>query len=107
MVDHEEEYLDEDKFTIVTIENVEVTKDGLEKQVEPVEHSASDDESKTTGTIEVEQSLGKARRIWTTEKPDRPKKKKKKFRYENKADRKLTRHKERAGSRAQAMARRQ
>ena len=99
--DYEEEYLDEDRFTTVTIENVQVTRDGLEKQLRAVEGSESD------SNITSVKSQGKPQRVWTKEKPNRPKKKKKKFRYENKADRKMTRHKEKAGGRAQAMARKQ
>jgi ribosomal RNA-processing protein 17 len=47
------------------------------------------------------------KRIWTKERPktEWPKKKKKKFRYESKADRKVTRYKEGAKKRKQKEAR--
>ncbi|KAH8650895.1 nucleolar protein 12-domain-containing protein [Tricladium varicosporioides] len=94
LVDHEEEYLDEDKYTTVTIEAVDVSKEGLVK---------IGDESE--GEDEAEKRLKSA---VTEEKPKKlwPKKvKKKKFRYETKAERKFTRGKQKAGNKAKADAR--
>jgi len=92
-VDHEEEYIDEDKYTTVTVEAVDVSKEGLEKIVD------SDEEGEEKVYKKVE------------EKDDRKKKwpkkeKKKKFRYETKAERKVTRGKQKAGNKARADARR-
>jgi len=95
-IDREEEYIDEDKYTTVTVETVDVSKNGLKKTKE-----AGDEDS------DAEKEDEAKKRIWTKEKPkvDRPKKKKKKFRYEAPAERKLNRLKERSKGRAKAAAR--
>lgn len=81
IVDHEEEYIDEDRYTTVTVESVSVTRDGLHKpQVDdPEKEEDKKEESKDDKTE-------KSRR--------EPKKKKKKFRYESKFDRQLTNRKQ-------------
>lgn len=89
-IDMEEEYIDEDKYTTVTVEAVNVDRDGLHK---PEPHHSSDNEGaeadeKEGGTQDQEQDKkGRAKH---------PTKKKKKFRYESKFDRKITVQKERA-----------
>lgn len=123
MVDHVEEYIDEDKFTTVLVEEVDVDRDGLHKH-RPLNMDGSDEEDlqtqahfKTDGhdgsnadherKTKNEPTLGK--RKWTKEKPKdaaKPKPKKKKFRYESKAERKVTRGKEKMKNRKQASARR-
>jgi ribosomal RNA-processing protein 17 len=94
LVDHEEEYIDEDKYTTVTVEELDVSKEGLLRV-------ADEDESEDTLEAEVkpveEEKKGKQ---W----PKKPRKKK--FRYESKAERKVTRGKQKAGNRARADARR-
>lgn len=55
--------------------------------------------AETNGTV-------KAKRVWTKQKPGLPKRKRKKFRYESKAERKVTRLKEHSGNKVQAKARR-
>jgi len=93
-LDHEEEYVDEDRYTTVTVEAVDVSKDGLLKVVDKDSDEAPD-------LVPVE----------TKGKEDPPKKKwpkkerKKKFRYESKAERKFTREKQKAGNKARADAR--
>ncbi|OCL13339.1 hypothetical protein AOQ84DRAFT_283363 [Glonium stellatum] len=104
-INREEEYIDEDKYTTVTVETVDISKSGFVK----LEQSGSDEDSKGREETAVgSKSQTSNKRIWTKEKPskDRPKKKKKKFRYESKADRKVTRLKERSKNRDQAKARR-
>ena len=93
-VDHEEEYVDEDRYTTVTIEAVNVSKEGLIK--------VADDESEEQSENEVVKPETKAsgKKIW----PKKPRKKK--FRYESKAERKVTRGKQKAGNKARADARR-
>lgn len=103
-----DEYIDEDKYTTVTVESVDVSKDGF--------HRAGDE--RASGNPPGEQPSRKAatnsreptskRRVWTKEKPvnAKPKKKQKKFRYEGKAERKVTSTKERLKNRDQAKARR-
>jgi ribosomal RNA-processing protein 17 len=111
VIDHEAEYEDEDRHTTVTIEAVDVTRDGLQKATEV---SASEEEEEPSGEkgTAVNSATGEAptqkvKRIWTKEKPQGPKKKKKKFRYESKVERKATRFKERSANKAKAKARRE
>lgn len=93
-VDHEEEYIDEDRYTTVTVEAVDVSKEGIQR-------IADDHDSEPTE--EVVRSGDKQ----SQEKKKWPKKeRKKKFRYESKAERKVTRGKQKAGSKARADSRR-
>lgn len=102
-IDHEAEYIDEDRYTTVTVEAVDVSKEGLRKvvedgdtDVEEVENSSDPKTSADTAGKKTEAS----RKIW-------PKKtRKKKFRYESKAERKVTRGKQKAGNKVKADARR-
>ena len=106
-VDTEDEYVDEDKHTTVTIEAVSVTRDGLEKAGGG---DSNDDQDPPTNGVEEAESKDKGRgnpasklkRTWTKERPGGPKKKKKAFRYESKAERKVTRLKERSKNKRQA-----
>ncbi|KAF2657291.1 hypothetical protein K491DRAFT_756891 [Lophiostoma macrostomum CBS 122681] len=107
VVNQEDEYIDEDKYTTVTIESVGISRDGFEK-------AGVDEDSDGDGEGEGDKEnggeggiAGGKKRVWTKEKPktDRPKKRKKKFRYESKAERKATRMKQGAKNRAQAQAR--
>ena len=114
LVDHEDEYVDEDRFTTVTVEAVDISKDGLQKAVqdEESEIEASDadkPDGKTPRTTASQGRTGseKGKRIWTKEPPSGPRKKKKKFRYESKAERKATRYKEKLGNKAKARARKE
>lgn len=113
-VDHEEEYIDEDRHTTVTIEAVDVTKEGLHKVAVEKEDGDEPDEvqgdrkSNTNGGTGPEtRKIRNGKRVWTKERPGGPKKKKKRFRYESKAERKVTRYKERAGSRTNAKERKE
>ncbi|KAF2710509.1 hypothetical protein K504DRAFT_481570 [Pleomassaria siparia CBS 279.74] len=94
-IDREEEYIDEDKYTTVTIESVGISKDGFEKVGGEKKKEDDAEEQK------------KQKRVWTIEKPKtkRPTAKKKKFRYESPADRKAARMKIGAKNRASAQAR--
>ncbi|KAF5606822.1 nucleolar 12 [Fusarium subglutinans] len=83
IVDHEEEYIDEDRYTTVTVESVSVTRDGLHK---PQVDDKDNEEDKKVEEPKDDQK-GKSRR--------EPKKKKKKFRYETKFERQLTDKKQR------------
>ena len=93
-VDHREEYMDEDRYTTVTVEAVEVSKEGLLKVAEDDSQEVSESEVMKP---EKEES---GKKIW----PKKPRKKK--FRYESKAERKVTRGKQKAGSKSRADARR-
>jgi len=94
-IDHEEEYVDEDRYTTVTVEEVDVSKEGLHKAAG--EDDSSDEILQETKSEEKE-ATGK--KTW----PKKPRKKK--FRYESKAERKFTRTKQKAGNKAKADARR-
>ncbi|KAH7008014.1 nucleolar protein 12-domain-containing protein [Ilyonectria destructans] len=90
IVDHEEEYIDEDRYTTVTVESVSVSRDGLYKPQldEKVEKDENETDKKDT-EADKEDS-----------RPERPKKKKKKFRYESKIERQLTERKRKIKSRS-------
>jgi ribosomal RNA-processing protein 17 len=83
IVDHEEEYIDEDRYTTVKVESVSVTRDGFEKPQFDNGDKCQDEKQE-----ENKDDKEKARR--------EPKKKKKKFRYDSKFDRQLTERKLRA-----------
>lgn len=87
LVDHEEEYIDEDRYTTVTVETVNVSRDGLEKPI-----LAKDDEA------DGEEKVIEAADTISTK--ARPKKKKPKFRYEHKLERQFADRKQKARHRA-------
>lgn len=93
-IDHEEEYIDEDKYTTVVVEEVGISRDGLTK----LKGAEEDDEVKTEVPQEATESdkQKKPAPKKMRDKDKRPKKKKKSFRYESPADRKMNRVKERA-----------
>lgn len=81
-INEEEEFVDEDKYTTVTIESVGISKHGFEKR--------GGDDDDEAGEAKTE------KRVWTKERPKstKPKKKKIKFRYETKTERKAERVKQ-------------
>ncbi|KAK6219136.1 hypothetical protein LQW54_002385 [Pestalotiopsis sp. IQ-011] len=84
-LDHEEEYIDEDKYTSVTVESVSVSRDGLHK---PEEEPDTEDEAEK----ERREALARAAK---EEAAARPKKQKKqKFRYESRLDRSIANKKQ-------------
>jgi ribosomal RNA-processing protein 17 len=110
--DEEDEYIDEDKYTTVTIESVGISREGFSRPGEDLDPEADKarkaaeakaaEEAKESGNGRPEiKRDANGKRIWTKERPrtEWPKKKKKKFRYETKADRKVTRQKEGAKKR--------
>lgn len=106
-VDHEAEYIDEDKYTTVTVEEVDISRDGISRL-----GGSDDDEDEEDDKGKAEQ----ARLAAAPEKQKKPpsrkdkdkrvKKKKKTFRYESPAERKLTRAKVQAKNSKQARMRR-
>lgn len=92
IVDQEEEYIDEDRYTTVTVESVAVSRDGFEKPPQVEE----DEEDANEGADLKENKEGDE----TESKTKLPKKKKKKFRYETKIERQLTEKKRKIKSRA-------
>lgn len=104
-IDHKEEYMDDERFTTVTVEAVDVSRDGLLKAHDDAVDDEPIDKSKEADQKGRQKQGGGAKRTWTKERPNGSKKKKK-FKYESKAERKATRFKERSGSKAKAKARR-
>ncbi|KAF2876806.1 nucleolar protein 12-domain-containing protein [Massariosphaeria phaeospora] len=102
VINQEDEYVDEDKYTTVTIESVGISKAGFEQvgqdKVDGIGHD------KASGK-EGEDGDEKPKKVWTKERPkvDRPKKKK--FRYEAPAERKEERRKQGLKKKKQAQAR--
>lgn len=104
-IDHEAEYIDEDKYTTVTVEAMDVTREGLFKAGQ---EEAGENEELDADVLE--EPASEKKRKWTKDKPKdaahKTKKKKRNFRYESKAERKATRHKERSKNKKQARERR-
>ncbi|KAL2163073.1 hypothetical protein VTH06DRAFT_6909 [Thermothelomyces fergusii] len=88
-IDLEEEYIDEDKYTTVTVAAVNVNRDGLHKP-ELGNSSDGEESGKEEGSAEQDPHKDGVKR------PKEPKKKKKKFRYGNKIERELEARKQRA-----------
>lgn len=110
-VDHEDEYVDEDRYTTVTVEAVDVSRDGLHKTHMDYEENQATSlegpikgETAKSGTKEWRDAK-QEKSLRTKEPPNGSKKRKKKFRYESKAERKANRYKERSGNKAKAKAR--
>lgn len=87
IVDHEEEYIDEDRYTTVTVETVSVSRDGLAKPELPSQEEENEEAEKEEEK-EEETDKKETRRA--------PKPKKKQFRYESKAERDFENRKQRA-----------
>lgn len=112
-VDHEAEYIDEDRYTTVTVEEMDLSKEGIykaEQAAQEEEGEPEENHDQINGATSA-QKVNTGKKLWTRQKPvdgeKRPKKKKKKFRYESKAERKFTRAKERSKNSKQAKARRE
>ncbi|KAI1335200.1 nucleolar protein 12-domain-containing protein [Xylariaceae sp. FL0016] len=86
-VDHEEEYVDEERYTTVTVESVNVSKDGMTSS-KPEGDSDQESEAEA-GDQELQKSSDNV-------KGHPPKKKKPKFRYETKAERQFSQRKQKA-----------
>ncbi|RYP61332.1 hypothetical protein DL769_007745 [Monosporascus sp. CRB-8-3] len=100
-LDHEEEYIDEDRFTTVTVESVNVSRHGLVKPTEEesdVEDVEDGEGGKGTAKYGDESTSGSADRTL------KPKKKKQKFRYETKVERQQNQRREKARKRRKAAA---
>ena len=115
-VDHEDDFSDHDKHTTVVVEAVGVTRDGLHRlngseseeadMPEKLPRIIGDHDGKDGEHVPIAADRA-SKRIWTKEKPKATKKKRKKFRYESKGERKITRHKERSGGKAKAKSRKE
>jgi ribosomal RNA-processing protein 17 len=91
-IDLEEEYIDEDRYTTVTVEAVSVDRDGLHKpELQQSSEDEEDEEKEERTEKQAEDKKGDAKRP-----KHPPKKKKQKFRYENKFERAIEVRKQRA-----------
>jgi ribosomal RNA-processing protein 17 len=113
-INHEDEYIDEEKYTTVTISTMDLSKHGLDDGLEEKESSDEEEEEveevAETKVVKEKPRVDKnGKRIWTRENPNkkegRVRKKKRNFRYESKADRRMTRYKERSKNKKQATER--
>lgn len=110
---HEAEYVDDDRFTTVTVEAVDISREGFHKVAEEADSEDADGEGDGPQKVEDPRSgergdqeqASSGKRKWTKKRPGGPRKKKKKFRYESKVERKVTRHKERSRNSKQAKER--
>lgn len=100
-VDYEAEYVDEDKYTTVTVEDMDPSKQGT------LQSDDSSDERPTVQAESAEDTEPKKQTKTKKQSDTQPKKKKKKFRYETKDERKVTRMKERMSNHKKAVARRE
>lgn len=105
-VDYQAEYIDEDKYTTVTVEEMDPSREGLRKSVQEGTSEDEDEKEKdaSAATTEPENKPVKKTRKQTA---DKPKKKKRQFRYESKQDRKLTLAKQRLSKAKKAKSRRE
>lgn len=89
---------------------MDLSRNALHKVEEQAEEDFGSEKGMMAESARMQASARRAKRKWTKEKPEKedlkPKKKRKKFRYENKAERKLTRVKEKSKNSRQAKARR-
>lgn len=100
-VDYEAEYIDEDEYTTVTVEEMDLSKDALYRQGHDDSDQPSEEESPKVNANSTA-TPGKKK---STPNKDKAKKKKKRFRYETKEERKLTQVKQRLSKRKKANAR--
>lgn len=105
-VDYEAEYVDEDKYTTVTVEEMDPSREGLLKSAK-TESDEDEDEDKRTKKEEADHDSTAPTKKRKTKPTDKPKKKTKKFRYESKEDRKLNLLKQRLSNKKKAAARRE
>ncbi|KAI1498577.1 nucleolar protein 12-domain-containing protein [Biscogniauxia marginata] len=90
-VDHEEEYIDEERYTTVTVESVSVSKEGL-TSTRPEEEEPDEEGREAAASRDTRPAGGRK------EKTHPPKKKKPKFRYETKVERRITQRKQKASN---------
>lgn len=108
-MDYEAEYIDEDKYTTVTVEEMDPSREGLLKFRKAENANGSEDEQPGEPEDDDPDAAAKSKKTKSTEKKkiEKPKKKKKKFRYESKEDRKANEMKVRLSNKKKAAARRE
>ena len=109
-VDREDDYVDEDRRTTVTVEAVDISREGISKakaDTEDITGPSSESGNKLNGRVIIEgkDATDPEIRQARIKKKMNGRSKKRKFRYESKAERKATRYKERSSGKAKAKAR--
>ncbi|KAJ5178119.1 Nucleolar protein 12 [Penicillium coprophilum] len=100
-VDYEAEYIDEDKYTTVTVEEMDASREGLLKASKEADEEG---EEKKTYPVESTEDTKKKRKPRSAA-SEAARKKKRNFRYETKVERKQTMLKQRAVKAKRAKAR--
>ncbi|KAL9113737.1 MAG: hypothetical protein Q9227_002182 [Pyrenula ochraceoflavens] len=104
-ISREAEYIDEDKYTTVAVEDLDVTRNGI-YQKDKDEDSEEEERIEFPGKGDSDEKREKRSIKSSENRGGKPRVRKKKFRYEGKAERKLARLKEKAKNSKQAQARR-
>ncbi|KAL2068585.1 hypothetical protein VTL71DRAFT_14922 [Oculimacula yallundae] len=108
VIDHEEQYAssDSDKYTTVTVEAVDVTKEGLHRLADDSDSEADDAVDENGKKKEKKKEKWEEAKEAEDKKKKWPKKpRKEKFRYESKMERKAGRMKQKSKNKASADAR--
>lgn len=107
-VDYEAEYIDEDKYTTVTVEEMDPSREGLLKYGNEGESDERSEQEVGKPTQKTPETDAGSKAAATKKKPQNDKtKKKKKFRYESKEDRKVGHAKQKLSKSKKAKARRE
>ncbi|CAI7593745.1 unnamed protein product [Penicillium glandicola] len=102
-VDYEAEYIDEDKYTTVTVEEMDASREGLLKAAKG--EDSENEEEKKYPTESAEADTKAKKRKPRSAASEAARKKKRNFRYETKVERKQTMLKQRAVKSKRAKAR--
>lgn len=102
-VDYEAEYVDEDKYTTVTVEEMDASREGLLKAAKGEE--SENEEEKKYPTESTEADTKTKKRKPRSAASEAARKKKRNFRYETKVERRQTMLKQRSAKAKRAKAR--
>ena len=109
-IDHEAEYIDEDRYTTVVVEAIDLSREGLLKAEQERQDASASTEDAQRDAAAKPSNQKQGKRVWHKEKPKKDgqvvKRKRKKFRYESKPERKVSRLKQKSKNSKQAKARR-
>lgn len=104
-VDYEAEYVDEDKYTTVTVEEMDASREGLLKAAKG--EDSEDEEEKTYPAEPTEDTTKAKKRRPRSAASEAARKKKRNFRYESKVERKQNLLRQRAVKAKKAKARKE
>lgn len=103
-VDYEAEYIDEDKYTTVTVEEMDASREGLLKSAQQDDTDNEEEKKKPTESKETDSKTAKKRKPRSAA-SEAARKKKRNFRYESKDVRRETMRKQRNVKSKKAKAR--